>query len=206
MQPQQRKQYWETVYATKAENEVSWFQAGAAVSIDMITRVSVTKIAKIIDVGGGASRLVDDLLDLGFSNLTVLDIAEAALEMAKSRLGEKSSQASWLRADITQWTPTENYDVWHDRAVFHFLTNRGDREAYKKALRAGTRPGATVIIASFALDGPERCSGLPVQRYSPDSLARELGSGFRLVDSVAQEHPTPFGTVQKFQFSRFICD
>jgi SAM-dependent methyltransferase len=204
MQPSERKQHWESVYATKAENEVSWFQTGAADSTHLIAQSFVAKTAKIVDIGGGASRLVDDLLDLGFSNLTVLDIAPAALEMAKARLGDKSSRVTWLCADITQWTPTESYDVWHDRAVFHFLTDPNDREAYKKALCAGTRSGATVIIASFAPDGPERCSGLPVQRYSPESLVRELGNGFRLVDSISQEHSTPFGTVQKFQFSRFL--
>lgn len=203
MHATERKQHWEAVYATKAENEVSWFQAGAAVSVGLIAGV-VAKTAKIIDVGGGASWLVDDLLGLGFTNLTVLDIAEAALDMAKARLGDKSSRVKWLCADITQWKPTESYDVWHDRAVFHFLTNADDREAYKKALHMGVRPGGTAIIASFALDGPERCSGLPVQRYSPESLAQELGSGFRLINSVSQEHPTPFGTVQKFQFSRFV--
>ncbi len=198
-----RQQHWEAVYAGKTEDAVSWFQAAPAISLDLIDRPQTHRASKIIDVGGGASRLVDALLDRGFSQVTVLDIAAPALEMAKKRVGAKASAVTWVAADITRWEPADAYDVWHDRAVFHFLTTDHERAAYKKALRTALRPGGIAFIASFALHGPERCSGLSVQRYSPESLAKELGDGFQLIDSMGHDHETPFETVQKFQFSYF---
>jgi trans-aconitate methyltransferase len=158
----------------------------------------------VIDIGGGASRLADALLELGYSHITVLDIAAAALEKSQARLGPKAAQIAWLVADITQWQPPQTYALWHDRAVFHFLTEAADRAVYKRALLAGTQAGSHVVIASFAPDGPERCSGLPVRRYSPQSLQAELGADFRLENSRQDEHRTPGGNIQRFQFSRFI--
>jgi ubiquinone/menaquinone biosynthesis C-methylase UbiE len=198
-----RKDHWESIYGTKSENEVSWFQASPSVSLNLIARKGTGTDSKIIDIGGGASRLVDALFERGFTQVTVLDIAEAALDQARRRLGTHATSVTWICADITRWKPDALYDVWHDRAVFHFLTEAQERAAYKEALRAGLRPGGTAIIATFALDGPERCSGLPIVRYSPETLAMELGPAFRLLDSTSENHLTPFATVQKFQFSRF---
>ena len=203
MSPQEWQRHWQSVYGTKAENEVSWFQDRPAVSFDLIALEAPPPEANIIDVGGGASRLVDELIDHGFKCVTVLDVAAAALEISKSRLGERAVGVEWICADITRWTPPRVYDIWHDRAVFHFLTGAEDRAAYKKTLRTALRPGGTAIVASFDLDGPERCSGLPVQRYSPQSLSEELGKDFALIGSVGHEHRTPFNSIQKFQFSRF---
>lgn len=198
-----RQGHWESIYSTKSETEVSWFQPTPAVSVELIAREPADANPNIIDVGGGASRLVDELLAREFTHATVLDIADAALEQSRKRLGARAASVNWICADITRWTPDSAYDIWHDRAVFHFLTEATDREAYKTALRAGVRSGGIAIIATFALDGPERCSGLPVVRYSSETLAQELGPAFVLLDTTVQEHHTPFATVQKFQFSRF---
>lgn len=199
-----RKQHWDSVYATKAETEVSWFQDNPGISLGLIAQAGLAREAAVIDIGGGASRLADTLLELGYSHITVLDIAAAALEKSQARLGPKAAQIAWLVADITQWQPPQTYALWHDRAVFHFLTEAADRAAYKRALLAGTQAGSHVVIASFAPDGPERCSGLPVRRYSPQSLQAELGADFRLENSRQDEHRTPGGNIQRFQFSRFI--
>lgn len=204
MDPQGRKAHWETIYGSKAENQVSWFQDTAATSLELLAHPGVTRDSAIIDVGGGASRLVDTLLDRGHSDLTVLDLSGAALAAAKARLGARASAVRWIEADITQWTPPVTYDVWHDRAVLHFLTSEADRAAYLRALRRATRPGGLVVIASFALDGPETCSNLPVQRYSPATLAVLLADGFAPLDSRAETHKTPWGSEQKFQLSRFL--
>ena len=198
-----RHDHWEAIYGTKSEDEVSWFQATPSVSLDLIAREHVGAESKIVDIGGGASRLVDALIERGFTHVTVLDIAQAALDRARRRLGARAASVAWVCSDITVWTPGALYDCWHDRAVFHFLTEARDRDAYKERLRAALRPGGTAIIATFALDGPERCSGLPIVRYSPQTLAQELGPAFHLLDSTTEDHRTPFGTVQKFQFSRF---
>jgi len=196
----ERKQHWEQVYRDKAEDAVSWFQIHPQVSLDLIK--SCTKPGDaLIDVGGGASRLVDHLLAEGYTDLTVLDVSEAALERAGARLGKDALKVQWLVADITLWRPERQYRLWHDRAVFHFLTEPEDRSAYLAALSTALVPGAYAVIASFALDGPERCSGLPVQRYSPESLAEELGADFRLQESREEAHLTPMGRLQRFQYS-----
>jgi SAM-dependent methyltransferase len=157
----------------------------------------------IIDVGGGASRLVDHLLAAGHTDLTVLDISEAALERAGARLGKAALKVNWLVADITAWKPRRLYRLWHDRAAFHFLTEPADRGAYRRALDAALTPGGAAIVASFALDGPERCSGLPVQRYSRETLAAELGTGYRLKSNQSEDHVTPLRRIQRFQYSVF---
>lgn len=198
-----RKDHWEHLYGAKKEDEVSWFQEDPGVSLALINQATVPRTASIIDVGGGASRLVDHLLAAGHTNVTVLDIAEAALAQTRQRLGPRGSLVNWVVADITRWKPVATYDVWHDRAVFHFLTEPEDRAAYRKALRSALAPGGTIIIGTFAPEGPERCSGLPVVRYAPPDLAAELGEGFQLLDTVEDGHRTPAGAIQRFQFCRF---
>ncbi|HEY3644031.1 MAG TPA: class I SAM-dependent methyltransferase [Gammaproteobacteria bacterium] len=198
--PLERKQHWEAVYREKAEDTVSWFQVHPDVSLEFIRAHSRAGDA-LIDVGGGASRLVDHLLAAGHTDLTVLDLAETALERAGMRLGAKALEVQWLVADVTRWRPERRYRFWHDRAVFHFLTEPQDRAAYVAALEAALAPGDHALIASFALDGPERCSGLPVRRYSPESLAAELGEGFSLRESRDDTHLTPQGRLQRFQYS-----
>jgi len=199
-----RRTHWQNVYATKAENEVSWYQENPASSLDLVAATGVPSDAAIIDVGGGASRLVDCLLDKGFRRVAVLDLSENALGEAKTRLGRRADAVDWIVADVTTWEPSRTYDLWHDRAAFHFLTEPADREAYVVRLKRAVHRGGHVIIATFAPDGPERCSGLPIVRYDPDALARMLGQDFELVDSRRHDHLTPSGNTQHFQFSRFL--
>jgi SAM-dependent methyltransferase len=198
-----RKAHWENVYTSKGESEVSWFQASPAPSLDLIQLANPAPDAAVIDIGGGASRLVDQLLAGGFRNVAVLDISEAALEAAKARLGDKAAQAQWIVADVTRWQPTHSFDIWHDRAAFHFLTTGIERAAYVDRLRQAIRPGGHVIIGTFALDGPERCSGLAVHRYDPARLGDVLGVDFQLVHTRSHEHATPWAAIQRFQFSVF---
>lgn len=198
--PLASKQHWEQVYRDKAEDTVSWFQVHPQLSLELI-RAHTKPGEPIIDVGGGASRLVDHLLAEGYTDLTVLDLAETALERAGARLGPAALKVQWLVADVTRWRPQRRYRFWHDRAVFHFLTEPQDRAAYVAALNSALAPGDHALIASFAPDGPERCSGLPVQRYSPESLAAELGGSFRLRESREETHLTPMGRLQRFQYS-----
>lgn len=198
-----RKQHWDGVYANKAENEVSWFQQEPATSVDFIRHCGGDLTVPIIDVGGGESRLVDRLLEAGYSDLTVLDISEEALAHSRERLGEVGKRVDWIVASITKWKPERQYRLWHDRAVMHFLNDAADRTAYVRALQAAIAKGGCVVISTFALDGPERCSGLPVTRYSAETLAAELGQQFRLVETVNDDHQTPWGAVQRFQYSRF---
>lgn len=197
-----RAQHWQGVYSSRASDTVSWFQAAAEPSLRMIERLGVLPPARIIDVGGGASRLVDALAGRGFQ-VTVLDIAASALAVARRRLGADAKRVEWEVADITRWRPRASFDVWHDRAVFHFLTEPADREAYLSALGEGLAPDGAVILATFAPDGPERCSGLPVRRYGVEALAAELGPGFSLVDQMREIHVTPTGAAQPFTWTAF---
>ena len=198
------KDHWETVYATKPVDSVSWFQPHASQSAQLVGETGVAKSAAIIDVGGGASTLVDDLLRGGYANLTVLDLSASALEASRKRLGADAGTVRWVEADILDaGLPDDGYDVWHDRAVFHFLTQPEDRRTYVRALTRAVKAGGHVIMATFAEDGPVRCSGLPVMRYSPEGLADALGNGFTLVQTVSQAHQTPAGATQKFLFCRF---
>jgi SAM-dependent methyltransferase len=203
MENESRQAHWENVYTSKSENEVSWFQENPAPSLALIAEIGVVPASAIIDIGGGASRLVDHLFDQGFLDITVLDLSAAALEAAKVRLGERASRAHWLVADATTWEPPRAYDVWHDRAAFHFLTEERDRAGYIARLRQGVRIGGHAIVATFALDGPEKCSGLPVMRYDAARLAQTVGSGFKLLQSQRNDHATPWGSHQFFQFSVF---
>ncbi|WP_256805448.1 MULTISPECIES: trans-aconitate 2-methyltransferase [unclassified Bradyrhizobium] len=198
-----RTTHWDTVYATKGEAEVSWFQDSPAISLEMIRAANPDHDAVIIDIGGGASRLVDALLQDGYRTLAVLDLSANALQKAKTRIGQAASTVDWIVADATAWRPTKTYDVWHDRAAFHFLTDPRDRAAYVERLRSAIAPGGHVIIATFALDGPEKCSGLPVQRHDSASLSAELGRDFELVEVRSEIHHTPWQSTQAFQFSRF---
>lgn len=195
-----RKAHWQGVYGAKGDEDVSWFQPRPAPSLDLIARAGIGPGASVIDIGGGASRLVDALLGEGIDDVTVLDLSQAALDRVRARIGSVPG-VMLIEADVTHWMPPRRYDLWHDRAAFHFLTDAAERAAYVAALDAALAPGGHAIIATFAPDGPERCSGLPVQRYSPESLAAELGAGFALVDSVTETHVTPGGGAQRFQFS-----
>lgn len=201
------KSHWETVYSSKATTEVSWFQSHAQHSLNLIRDTGVPLSASIIDVGGGASTLVDDLLAGGYSNLTVLDLSGAALAAAQQRvgaMGELGASVQWREADITQAKlPNAAFDVWHDRAVFHFLTSAEDRRTYVQAVLAAVKPGGHVIVATFAEDGPTQCSGLPVMRYSADQLHAEFGDSFTLLQHDKEEHRTPLGSVQKFVYCHF---
>jgi ubiquinone/menaquinone biosynthesis C-methylase UbiE len=193
------KTHWERIYEKKGPKQVSWYQEHAQYSLQYIRNTGVQKTGHIIDVGGGASTLVDDLIADGFQNISVLDVSETALQLARQRLGSKASNVNWIEADITKADlPEDAYDLWHDRAVFHFLTQPTDRERYIDTVRRAVRPGGHLIVATFALDGPERCSGLEVMRYDPESLYSEFGTGFNLIDSTNETHHTPFGTEQKF--------
>ena len=195
----QSKDHWNHVYTTKDSTNVSWFQAHASQSVDLIKQAHIAKDAEIIDVGGGASTLVDDLLGHGYQHLTVLDLSDAALAVARDRLGARGDTVSWIAGDITRVElPVRQYDVWHDRAVFHFLTSEADRQAYVSAVLRAVKPGGLVIVATFAEDGPEQCSGLPVMRYSPDALHAEFGAPFTLIRKAREEHQTPWGATQKF--------
>lgn len=203
MSTQQRQAHWQNVYQTKGEREVSWFQESPEISLDLIRATGVGPDGPIIDIGGGASRLVDVLLDAGFISITVLDLSEKALEASKARLGARGAAVDWVVADVTTWQPSQTYDVWHDRAAFHFLTDPDDQAAYAEYVRKAVNPGGHVIIGTFALDGPERCSGLPVVRHDAVSVGRMLGNSFVLIESRRHDHHTPGGAIQKFQFSRF---
>lgn len=195
------KEHWNKVYKTRPATEVSWFQEHAERSLHLIESTGAGHDAAIIDVGGGASRLVDDLLDAGYRNLTVLDISAAALAAARERLGFRATNVRWLEADITQaGLSAQSVDIWHDRAVFHFLTTAEERAAYIANVFRAVRPGGFVIMATFAEDGPEQCSGLDVVRYRPDSLHAEFGGAFTLIGHERELHHTPGGKDQAFTY------
>ncbi|MCI4678372.1 class I SAM-dependent methyltransferase [Rhodoblastus acidophilus] len=198
-----RKSHWQGVYTAKAETEVSWFQATPSPSLELLRLAGADRQSAIIDIGGGASLLVDHLLAEGFSDLTVLDLSEAALAKARARLGEAAGRVHWIVGDAAEWAPPKAYDFWHDRAAFHFLTEPAEREAYMERLRRALRVGGAAIIGTFAPDGPQKCSGLSVVRHDSKSLAEALGPGFELLDERRHEHHTPWGSIQKFQFSAF---
>ena len=194
--------HWETVYSTKAPDQVSWFRPHLEVSLSLIERAVPDHSASIIDVGGGESTLVDDLLERGYRNITVLDISATALESTRERLGsDRARQVHWLLADIAQpGVLHDSYDVWHDRAVFHFLTQESQRIAYVQNVLAAVKAGGHVIVSTFGPAGPTSCSGLSVMRYDAESLHDEFGARFRLIESSKELHATPFGTTQQFLY------
>ena len=201
-----RRAHWDNVYENKVEKAVSWFEESPTISLDLIRATGVKPGASIIDIGGGASRLVDALLADGFEAVTVLDLSEKALDLAKARLSARGAKVRWIAADVTKWEPSETYDVCHDRATFHFLVEPKDRSAYAERVCRAVRPGGHVIIGTFSKDGPERCGGLQVVRHDAASLAAMLGEAFALKESRRHGHRTPAGAIQWFQFSRFRRD
>lgn len=196
-------EHWDAVYSKKTEAELSWHQDDPSVALELMKKAGLATTSSVIDIGAGTSRLMDRLLDLGLTDLSALDLSENALAAARARLGERGKSVKWIVADITRWEPTQTYDIWHDRAVFHFLVNPTDQIAYIQRLSRSVGPGGYAIMATFALDGPEKCSGFPVARYSPASLAETLGQAFSLVDHQFHLHETPWGTPQSFQYSLF---
>jgi 2-polyprenyl-3-methyl-5-hydroxy-6-metoxy-1,4-benzoquinol methylase len=194
-------EHWEAVYRTKRPTEVSWYAAHLKQSLQLIRDASPDQAAKIIDVGGGESTLPDDLLALGYRNVTVLDLSATAIEVAKARLGRDAERITWLQGDVTSYPfPADEYDVWHDRAVFHFLTEPGDRAAYVRQVRHSVKVGGYVIVATFAEDGPTICSGLPVVRYAAKELHAQFGATFELQRHMKELHSTPAGKVQSFVY------
>ena len=197
------KNHWETVYKGKPDNEVSWYQSKPELSLKLIRHSGVSDSASIIDVGGGSSLFVDFLGHDGFKNITVLDISGAALRVAQNRLGEGANLIGWIEADITQYQCAKTFDLWHDRAVFHFLTKASDRKKYVDLLHQAIRLGGHVIIAAFAIGGPKKCSGLDIVQYDAEKLSQELGEAFILVEQEDESHTTPGGKVQAFGYYRF---
>ena len=193
--------HWDTVYRTKAPDAVSWYRPHLERSLELIQAVVPDFSASIIDVGGGESTLVDDLLAKGYRDVSVLDISQTAIEVAKKRVGDLAHHVTWLVADITRAAlPKRRYDLWHDRAVFHFLTGAEDRSAYVRQVAQAMKPGGYVIVATFGPESPHKCSGLDVVRYDADSLHGEFGASFKLIDSKTDLHQTPFGTTQQFLY------
>ncbi|MBL0372968.1 class I SAM-dependent methyltransferase [Rhizobium sp. KVB221] len=199
----ERTRHWETVYSTKSDKDVSWFEENPVISLEVIDAAWGSAPASVLDIGGGASRLVDALLARPGCRVTVLDLSKSALEAARARIGENADAVDWVVADVTDWQPQKTYDIWHDRAALHFLTQPEERAAYVRTLSAALRVGGIAVIGTFAPDGPEKCSGLPVMRHDAESLAQMLGDGLSLLDSRRHEHLTPWGSIQKFQFSTF---
>ena len=198
-----RQNHWNAIYRTKGEEDVSWFETIPAASIELFEASGLTADSCVVDVGGGESRLVDALLARGLDCLAVLDVSGEALAHAKSRVGARAEAVTWIEADVTGPWSLKPMDIWHDRAVFHFLVEAEDRARYVAHLRDTLKPDGSAIIATFALDGPVTCSGLPVIRYSAQTLAAELGEDFQLAGTRAWQHVTPWGTSQAFQYSRF---
>ncbi len=199
-----RKQHWEEVYRAKSSDEVSWYQSEPAISLQLIANSGIQVQHAIIDVGGGASVLVDRLLAKGYQNPAVLDISGAALALARHRLGKGADRVEWYESDVTEFVPPHVFQLWHDRAVFHFLTDPQDRRRYVEVLRTAVPKDGQVIIASFALDGPTQCSGLDVERYDEQRLMNALGDGFTLLETVSEIHVTPAAKGQRFQYFRLL--
>jgi SAM-dependent methyltransferase len=193
--------HWEKIYRTKAPDAVSWYRSHLDRSIELIESAAPGRSARIIDIGGGESTLVDDLLGRGYPNLTVMDISQTALDVTRARVGERGKGVQWVCADITRADlPAQAYDVWHDRAVFHFLVQQEQRNAYVRLAVRAVKPGGHIIVSTFGPEGPTKCSGLDAVRYDAESLHGEFGKRFRLVQSSKELHQTPFGTTQQFLY------
>jgi len=195
--------YWENVHSKKSENEVSWFQKHPTDSIELIKSLNLNLNANIIDVGAGESRLVDNLIELGFTNIDVLDISVCAIKKAKRRLGKKSSIINWIVSDVNEFVPTKKYDLWHDRAAFHFLTSKKHIKNYISLTSNNISTNGKLILATFSLNGPMKCSGLDVTRYSKESIIKEFKNHFTLINSFITSHLTTFNTFQEFLFISF---
>jgi len=197
-----RQDHWNQVYRERGPQKLSWFQRRPELSLAIIASSGIEKDAGVIDVGGGTSALVDSLLDGGYQQIAVLDISGAALDQSRSRLGVRADAVEWYEADVTTFEPPHRFGLWHDRAVFHFLTEAEDRRAYVATLRRTLQPGGTVVISTFAIDGPPKCSGLEVVRYDADSMCAELGAEFQLQEVQREIHLTPWQTEQRFIYFR----
>jgi len=200
----ERKTHWDQVYQNKSPLEVSWYQKQPAICLELIEHTGISKDAALIDVGGGASTLIDHLMAAGYTNLTVLDISAAALAHAQQRMGQQANAVNWIVADVTEFSAPTKYALWHDRAVFHFLTKQSDRDAYISVLRQSLQPGGHMILAAFGIGGPDKCSGLDIVQYDAEKLSAELGKEFVLQEETAETHQTPDGRPQKFGYFRFI--
>ena len=196
-----RKQHWEQVYTNKNTKEVSWYQESPTISLQLIS--ASQKNTDLIDIGGGASVLIDHLIDNDYQQLAVLDISDAALQTTKNRLGEKANLVSWFSSDITTFQSPKRFTLWHDRAVFHFLTQATDRQKYLEVLKQTLTPDGALIIAAFAIGGPEKCSGLDIVQYDANKMCDELGDGFQLIEQVSEKHITPANKEQAFIYYRF---
>jgi 2-polyprenyl-3-methyl-5-hydroxy-6-metoxy-1,4-benzoquinol methylase len=198
-----RHQHWEHIYKTKNPEEVSWYQLTPSTSLEFIKEFHIPKNAKIIDIGGGDSYLVDRLLESGYNNITVLDISETAIEKVKKRLGSKAGRVKWIVADAAHYQPTEKFDFWHDRAAFHFLTNEEEIDHYIDTVQQSMNPSGILVIGTFSENGPKKCSGIEVKQYSETSMAERLKKFFKKVRCITIDHKTPFGTIQNFIFCSF---
>ena len=203
MSTSDRRKHWETIYKTKTHNEVSWFQPTPETSLDFFDHFKLPKTAKIIDIGGGDSLLVDHLLELGYTNISVLDISATALERAKQRLGVQAKQVTWILADITTFKPTEKYDFWHDRATFHFLTSEDEIKHYLHTVQQSLNAKGILVLGTFSTNGPEKCSGLEIKQYSETIMAKRLHGIFEKIRCVTVDHQTPADTLQNFVFCSF---
>lgn len=197
------KSHWDYIYSTKNRNEVSWTQDIPKTSLDFIHSFHLTRDASIIDVGGGDSTLVDHLLDEGYEDVTVLDVSAHALARAKERLGERADSVHWVAADITEFTTSKKYDVWHDRAAFHFCLTPEQVEKYLETARSGIKHNGYLTLGTFSTQGPRKCSGLDIRQYSEESLQSQLQEGFEKMRCVTEDHETPFKTLQNFLFCSF---
>lgn len=198
-----RKKHWENIYQTKELKEVSWYQPTPQTSLDFINKFDLSKTSKIIDVGGGDSFLVDKLLELGFQDITVLDISEAAIERAKNRLGAKAKSVKWIAEDVLSFKPTEKYDFWHDRAAFHFLTKQEEINSYVEKATSFIQKDGILVIGTFSEQGPKKCSGIEIKQYSEESLTNSFEGRFQKLECIYVDHHTPFETKQNFVFCSF---
>lgn len=203
MDSKERSQHWENIYTTKSLTEVSWYQPTPQTSIDLIKQCSKSKHDKIIDIGGGDSFLVDHLIELGYTDISVLDISEMAIQRAKNRLGEKAKLVKWIVSDIVNFKPQFSYDIWHDRAAFHFLTNENDIDVYKSLIGFSILKKGFLILGTFSNNGPLKCSGISIKQYNEQSLIELAQPNFKLEGSFTLDHETPFNTHQNFIFGIF---
>jgi 2-polyprenyl-3-methyl-5-hydroxy-6-metoxy-1,4-benzoquinol methylase len=198
-----RKKHWENIYLTKSFHDVSWFQPTPETSLDFFKQFNVPTNAKIIDIGGGDSLLVDHLLDLGYQRITVLDISAGAIERAKQRLGEKATRVKWIIADVATFNPTEKYDFWHDRAAFHFLTDEIEISNYLATAAKSINSNGIMVIGTFSEQGPTKCSGIEIKQYSALTMTERLKTFFEKIKCITVDHKTPFETIQNFVFCSF---
>ena len=198
-----RKEHWENIFTTKSPGEVSWYESTPIVSLQFLLESNLSKSAAIIDVGCGDSFFVDNLLELGYENITVLDISEAALSKTKTRLGDKATKVKWIVADASAFTPTEQYDFWHDRAAFHFLTTENEIGNYVDTIKQSIKPDGFLVIGTFSEDGPEKCSGIKIKQYSETTMTERLKRYFSKIKCITVDHLTPFNTLQNFIFCSF---